>query len=220
MWVELFLCILLAHLVADYVFQTSASCKNKTEKHWCSVHQYIHALIVFGLTWLVSWDVDFWLPALFVGLSHFAIDIWKSYRPDNIKWFVVEVGWKKMLYLQKRAMTKDLLPGYWDTAVGGHVTYGEQAVEALYREAAEELGLHAFNPIPLDTYTYQTERDSEFVFIYGMVGHPDIAPDESEVSEGKWWSQEELDAAFGKNILTPNFESEFPQIRARLLALL
>ena len=84
MWVELFLCILLAHLVADYVFQTSASCKNKTEKHWCSVHQYIHALIVFGLTWLVSWDVDFWLPALFVGLSHFAIDIWKSYRPDNI----------------------------------------------------------------------------------------------------------------------------------------
>ena len=93
------------------------------------------------------------------------------------------------IYLQKRAMTKDLLPGYWDTAVGGHVTY-------------------------------QTERDSEFVFIYGMVGHPDIAPDESEVSEGKWWSQEELDAAFGKNILTPNFESEFPQIRARLLALL
>ena len=75
------------------------------------------------------------------------------------------------IYLQKRAMTKDLLPGYWDTAVGGHVTYGEQAVEALYREAAEELGLH-------------------------------------------------VDAAFGKNILTPNFESEFPQIRARLLALL
>lgn len=124
------------------------------------------------------------------------------------------------IYLQKRAMTKDLLPGYWDTAVGGHVTYGEQAVEALYREAAEELGLHAFNPIPLDTYTYQTERDSEFVFIYGMVGHPDIAPDEAEVSEGKWWSQEEVAAAFGKKILTPNFEWEFPQIRARLLALL
>ncbi len=124
------------------------------------------------------------------------------------------------IYLQKRAMTKDLLPGYWDTAVGGHVTYGEQAVEALYREAAEELGLHAFNPIPLDTYIYQTERDNEFVFMYATVGHPDIAPDEAEVSEGRWWSQEELDAAFGKNLLTPNFESEFMQIRARLLALL
>ncbi len=124
------------------------------------------------------------------------------------------------IYLQKRALTKDLLPGYWDTAVGGHVTYGEQAVEALYREAAEELGLHAFNPIPLTTYTYETGHEREFVFIYGMVGHPDLAPDESEVSEGKWWAPEELDAAFGKNILTPNFESEFPQIRARLMALL
>ena len=124
------------------------------------------------------------------------------------------------IYLQKRALTKDLLPGYWDTAVGGHVTYGEQAVEALYREAAEELGLHAFNPISLGTYTYETERDNEFVFIYAMVGHPEIAPDEAEVSEGKWWSMEELDAAFGKNILTPNFESEFTQIRSRLMALL
>lgn len=124
------------------------------------------------------------------------------------------------IYLQKRAMTKDLFPGYWDTAVGGHVTYGEQAVEALYREAAEELGLQAFNPVSLTTYTYETERDSEFVFIYAMIGHPDIAPDEAEVSEGKWWSPEELDAAFGKDILTPNFESEFPQIRARLMALL
>lgn len=124
------------------------------------------------------------------------------------------------VYLQKRAMTKDLLPGYWDTAVGGHVTYGEQAVEALYREAAEELGLHAFYPVALDTYTYETERDKEFVFIYAMIGHPDIAPDEAEVSEGKWWRPEELEAAFGKNVLTPNFETEFPRIRARLMALL
>ncbi len=93
-------------------------------------------------------------------------------------------------------------------------------MEALYREAAEELGLQAFNPVPLETYTYETERDSEFVFIYGMVGHPEISPDEAEVSEGKWWSPEELDAAFGKNVLTPNFESEFPRIRTRLMALL
>ena len=35
------------------------------------------------------------------------------------------------LYLQRRAMHKDLLPGYWDTAVGGHVSYGETIAEAL-----------------------------------------------------------------------------------------
>lgn len=124
------------------------------------------------------------------------------------------------IYLQKRSRSKDLLPGYWDTSVGGHVTYGEQALEALYREAAEELGLHGFNPIFLDNYVYQTQRDSEFVLIFAMVGHPDLDPDNAEVSEGKWWTMEEIDAAIGKGVLTPNFESEFSRIRASLLALL
>ena len=124
------------------------------------------------------------------------------------------------LYLQKRAITKDLLPGYWDTAVGGHITYGEQVLEALYREAAEELGLQAFNPQELGSYIYETGRDREFVFIFAMVGHPDLSPDNAEVSEGRWWTFEELDQAMGKHILTPNFETEFARIRAQLLALL
>ena len=32
MWIESFLCLLLAHLVADFGLQTSASCKSKAEK--------------------------------------------------------------------------------------------------------------------------------------------------------------------------------------------
>ena len=37
------------------------------------------------------------------------------------------------LYLQKRSMKKDLLPGRWDTAVGGHIDYGEYVSEAFSR---------------------------------------------------------------------------------------
>ena len=90
MWVELFLCLLLAHLVADFVFQTSASCKSKVEKHWRSGHQYIHALIVFALAWLVVWDVRFWWGALAVGIAHLCTDIWKSYRPEKVTWFALD----------------------------------------------------------------------------------------------------------------------------------
>ncbi len=124
------------------------------------------------------------------------------------------------IYLQKRAISRDLLPGYWDTAVGGHVGYGELAIEALYREAAEELGLHAFNPIFIEAYTYESERDKEFVFIYAMLGHPNLDPDNSEVSEGRWWTFGEIDSALGRNILTPNFEEEFSRIKDRMIALL
>jgi len=90
MWVELFLCLLLAHLVADFVFQTSSSCKSKAEKHERSVHQYIHALIVFALAALASWDLHFWWGALIIGLAHLCTDIWKSYRPESIKWFALD----------------------------------------------------------------------------------------------------------------------------------
>ena len=124
------------------------------------------------------------------------------------------------LYLQKRSLTKDLLPGYWDTAVGGHVSYGETITEALFRETAEELGLTAFNPVALGAYIWQTERDNEYVFVHAMVGHPTLHPDATEVSEGRWWTFEELERAKGQNILTPNFESEFERIRDQLLAML
>ena len=124
------------------------------------------------------------------------------------------------LYLQKRSMTKDLLPGYWDTAVGGHVSYGETILEALYRETSEELGLTAFNPIGLGAYIWQTQRDNEYVFVHAILGHPTLHPNAEEVSEVRWWTFEELDRAMGQNVLTPNFESEFGRIRNQLLAML
>ena len=86
---EFFLCLLLAHLVADFVFQTSASCKSKAQKHWRSVSQYIHALIVYALTWLASWDLCFWWAALII-VAHLCTDIWKSYRPEKITWFALD----------------------------------------------------------------------------------------------------------------------------------
>ena len=90
MWIELVLCLVLAHLVADFVLQTGRTCNDKKERHWKSPHHYVHALIVFGLAWLVSWDLRFWWAALIIGVAHLGIDIWKSYREDEVKWFVLD----------------------------------------------------------------------------------------------------------------------------------
>ena len=90
MWVELFTCLLLAHLVADFLLQSSRVCDDKREKKWKSLYHYIHAIIVFGLSLLVVWDIRFWWCAALIGLSHFLIDIWKSYKKDELKWFVID----------------------------------------------------------------------------------------------------------------------------------
>lgn len=124
------------------------------------------------------------------------------------------------IYLQKRSLKKEIQPGKWDTAVGGHVAYGESLTEALYREASEELGLTDFNPLHLETYLFESEIEKEMVNIFAAVGSYELNPDQDEVDEGRWWPVEDIDANIGKGLFTPNFESEYKMIRSSLLALL
>lgn len=125
------------------------------------------------------------------------------------------------IYLQKRSMSKKCQPGKWDTAVGGHIDYGETVQEALMRETQEELGFNRFNPIAIKNYIFEFEKDREMVFVFAAVGNAfPIHPNSEEIDEGRFWTQEEIDAAMGKGILTPNFEGEFNAIRKKLFALL
>ncbi|MBQ2965701.1 MAG: NUDIX domain-containing protein [Bacteroidales bacterium] len=124
------------------------------------------------------------------------------------------------IYLQKRPMSKFIQPGKWDTAVGGHVAYGEMLLEALYRESYEELRFIEFNPVHLVTYEFESDIEKELICVYAAVGSFELKPDPDELDGGAWWELEDIDANIGKGIFTPNFESEFQMIRRQLLALL
>lgn len=124
------------------------------------------------------------------------------------------------IYLQKRPMHKIIQPGKWDTAVGGHVSYGESLLEAVYRESFEELRLREFHPQYIRSYVYESEVEKELINVFAAVGNFDVTPDADEVDEGRWWSLSEIDEVAGKGFLTPNFETEFAAIRQSLLSLL
>jgi len=127
---------------------------------------------------------------------------------------------QERIYLQKRSSTKKLLPGYWDTSVGGHVIYGEGVMEALMRESSEELGLVAFNPVYLCSYVWETEVDSEFVNVFAAVGNFTPKPDKNEVDEGCWWNMSELNSPPSCVKITNNFLYEYEMIRDKLLSML
>ena len=112
------------------------------------------------------------------------------------------------LYLQRRAMHKDLLPGYWDTAVGGHVMYGETIMQALVREVQEEIGITDFTPEHVETYRYDSSRESEMVHVYKTIYDGPFRWNDGEVMDGRFWSIDELRETLGQGILTPNLEME------------
>lgn len=116
------------------------------------------------------------------------------------------------LYLQHRPIWKEIQPDKWDTAVGGHIDYGEEVVEALNREIREELGVTDCEPRFLQSYIFESEREKELVYVYSAVYDGEIVPSD-ELDGGRFWNIAELDNAMGKGLLTPNFEQEFQKVR-------
>ena len=110
-------------------------------------------------------------------------------------------------------MKKDIQPGKWDTAVGGHIDFGEETEDALKREAREELGILEFEYTHVCKYLFESEIERELINCYKTIYDGVITPDLDEVDEGKFWSFDDILENLGKNIFTPNFESEFLKIK-------
>lgn len=116
------------------------------------------------------------------------------------------------LYLQRRSDNKDLLPGKWDTSVGGHINPGEKVEDALKREAAEELKLEKFEFEFIKKYIWESETERELVYSFKGISEQIPEPDREEVSDGRFWTPAEIRRVMGSGILTPNFEHEYTML--------
>jgi isopentenyldiphosphate isomerase/intracellular septation protein A len=116
---------------------------------------------------------------------------------------------KGEIYLQKRPLDKKIQPGKWDTAVGGHIAFGEDLETGLKREAFEEIGIKDFDAKLLDKYIWESDVEREMVFCFIANIDSGISINKDELADGKFWPKSEIKANLGKNIFTPNFEDEF-----------
>lgn len=118
---------------------------------------------------------------------------------------------KGELYLQKRPSWKDIQPDKWDTAVGGHVDFGENIATAIMRETSEELGIDATGYEHLLTYVFRSTRECELIHAHRLVTDAPIHPSK-ETAGGRFWSMDEIRQRIGKDVFTPNFEQEFKRL--------
>lgn len=118
------------------------------------------------------------------------------------------------VYLQKRSLTKDLLPGYWDTSVGGHVDLNEMPDHAVRRETFEELGIEGGDFQFLYRYLHATAIESELVYTYFKRYNGPFRLNPLEISEGRFFKEQEIETKKTvPGFFTPNFIDEWQRFK-------
>jgi len=125
---------------------------------------------------------------------------------------------KGQLFLQKRSLKKDIQAGKWDTAVGGHISFGESLETGLAREVEEEIGLKNLEYQFITKYIWESEIEKELTYVFFANQNGDIKINPSEIDEGKFWSWNDIQKEIGKNIFTPNLENELVKFRNLFLS--
>ncbi len=118
-------------------------------------------------------------------------------------------------FLQKRAMTKDVQPGKWDSSVGGHVAIGETYEQAAPRELQEELGVEPADATALrhaHDFIWRSPTETEHVRTYLLDHEGPFTLPPDEIDDGRFWSVEEIRSAVGTGVLTPNLEEELRRL--------
>ena len=83
--------LLLAHILTDFVLQPSRLIRHKRRLKGRSWFLYVHAFLAGFLSLLFLQNLELWLTAVFIGVTHFLIDLWKlQQRKDNLKFFLLD----------------------------------------------------------------------------------------------------------------------------------
>ena len=89
----LFIKLLLAHLLGDFIWQPNAWVADKETKKHKSIYLYLHILLHGFLAGILVWEIRFIPYAILIAVSHGIIDLIKlNFQKSNTKrtWFIAD----------------------------------------------------------------------------------------------------------------------------------
>lgn len=94
---------------------------------------------------------------------------------------------KMQMLMQKRSRKKDMDPGKWSYAVGGHVTVGQTYMQCALREIEEELGIKTSIKL-IAKVLIKMKKETEYTALFEakISSNTSITIDQDEVAQTKW----------------------------------
>ncbi len=122
----------------------------------------------------------------------------------------------RQILLQKRSLKSDIEPGKWDAAVAGHIHFGEDIEQAVYRESQEEIN---FKPEFLDLLEkriFRAQTSTALMFIFITQTDQEITPNKKEVEDIHFFSFEQVLELKKDNIISVGLSQELETLRGIL----
>jgi 8-oxo-dGTP pyrophosphatase MutT (NUDIX family) len=108
------------------------------------------------------------------------------------------------IYIQKRTLSKDIYPGFWDIAAGGVVLADESYDESAVRELNEELGISGIPLTELFDHYYEAGENKVWGRIYRCCHEGPFVLQEEEVQYGRFAAIEEIRQLHANEPFTPD----------------
>ncbi len=81
--------IILSHLLTDFILQPTKWVEDRNQKHFASAKLYWHGLVTAAFAYVLI-GYTYWLVALIIFITHTLIDGWKSYKPQKVRYFLID----------------------------------------------------------------------------------------------------------------------------------
>lgn len=131
--------------------------------------------------------------------------------------YILVFNRKGELFIQKRTLTKDIYPGYWDLAAGGVVLAGETYLESAMRELREELGIGGVKLSHLFDQYFEDADNRVWGRVFSCTSEGPFILQPEEIDHGRFTALSAIETLHRTEPVTPDGMALLRHLPAHLL---